>query len=574
MAEDSRIINNWYIILGLEYYPIPEKDEKKIEARIEEKKRYWLSKESDPFDGKKYKKYSNLEKTGIIRKEMLNEARREELIKDAQKKLFDPIDNFLKYIKNTEIKEEIVKEIAKRTQRQENLVIERIKISGRKILPSEYNQKLYKNFYENINKNQDEFFEFLVFEKYLEILGKTNLYEFLASEGLYIKTLTQKQIDEKRKNLIKFDNETSAKKKLYSACEIILKSEDKLNKYDEYLKYLQYLKVLKILDRAEQIYNLTDDKIPSEEFINEIQKIVENKEEAKSIFIGFCKEKKIPYTVYKKSSGMKEYKQNNNSGLKTEKEDRYAEKSENLCIEALRAIKASRFEEAQKYLNDAKLYWPENDSIEVLEEKLQETRQVWIENKKTEKESLKKRKVVHPIKKKKSNGQSQNIIIFIIIAIMFCVIIYLIMLNAETSQSTAVDDGNIVLDGKAEKTISLDKNMSFYVTDNNLYYNTKKDEYLEKAGIKGSSSSGDYDFLVIEKFPKKRYDILLKKGVKDRIFKFRCDAKIKAAGTTLFVENPEDIMIYKDKKQMEEDKQLKSNGGCFTKFRSDIESKN
>ena len=97
---------------------------------------------------------------------------------------------------------------------------------------------------------------------------------------------------------------------------------------------------------------------------------------------------------------------------------------------------------------------------------------------------------------------------------------------------------------------------------------------MEKAGIKGSSSSGDYDFLVIEKFPKKRYDILLKKGVKDRIFKFRCDAKIKAAGTTLFVENPEDIMIYKDKKQMEEDKQLKSNGGCFTKFRSDIESKN
>ena len=559
MAEDSRIINNWYIILGLEYYPVPEKDEKKIEARIEEKKRYWLSKESDPFDGKKYRKYSNLAKTGIIRQEMLNEARREELIKDAQKKLFDPIDNFLKYIKNTEIKEEIVKEIAKRTQRQENLVIERIKISGRKILPSEYNQKLYKNFYENINKNQDEFFEFLVFQKYLEILGKMNLYEFLASEGLDIKTLTQKQIDEKRKNLIKFDNETSAKKKLYSACEIILKSEDKLNKYD---------------DRAEQIYNLTDDKIPSEEFINEIQKIVEDKEEAKSIFIGFCKEKKIPYTVYKKSSGMKEYKQNNNSGQKTEKEDRYAEKSENLCIEALRAIKASRFEEAQKYLNDAKLYWPENDSIEVLEEKLQETRQVWIENKKTEKESLKKRKVVHPIKKKKSNGQSQNIIIFIIIAIMFCVIIYLIMLNTETSQSTAVDDGNIVLDGKAEKTVSLDKNTSFYVTDNNLYYNTKKDEYLEKAGIKGSSSSGDYDFLVIEKFPKKRYDILLKKGVKDRIFKFRCDAKIKAAGTTLFVENPEDIMIYRDKKQMEEDKQLKSNGGCFTKFRSDIESKN
>ena len=148
------------------------------------------------------------------------------------------------------------------------------------------------------------------------------------------------------------------------------------------------------------------------------------------------------------------------------------------------------------------------------------------------------------------------------------------MLNMETSQNASINDENIVLDGKADKVVSLARDTSFYATDNNLYYSAKKDEYLEKTGIKGSSTSGSYDFLVIEKFPKKRYDILLKKGVKDRIFKFRCDAKIKAAGTTLFVENPEDIMIYRDKKQMEEDKQLKSNGGCFTKFRSDIESKN
>ena len=533
MAEESRIINNWYIILGLEYYPVPEKDEKKIEARIEAKKRYWLAKESDPFDGKKYRKYSNLAKTGIIRQEMLNEARREELIKDAQKKLFDPIDNFLKYIKNAEIKEEIVKEIAKRTHRQENLVRERIKISGRKIVPSEYNQKLYRNFYENINKNQDEFFEFSVFEKHLEILGKENLYQFLASEGLDIKTLTQEQIDEKRKHLIKFDNETSAKKKLYSACEIILKNKEKLRRYNGYLKYLQYLKALKILERAEQIHNLTDDKIPSEEFIDEIQKIVGDKEEAKSIFIGFCKEKKIPYTVYKKSSGMKEYKQNDNSREKTEKE-----------------------------------------SIEVLEEKLQETRKTWIENKKKEKEFLKKRKSFHLMKPKKAKGSNQNIIIFILIATMFCIIVYLIMSNNETSQNAEPNDENIVLDAKEEKMVSLDKDTSFYVTDNNLYYSAKKDEYLEKTGIRGSTASGDYDFLVIEKFPKKRYNILLKNGVKDRIFKFKCNAKIKASGTTLFVENPEDVMIYKDKKQMEEDTQLKSNGGCFTEFRNDIENKN
>ena len=63
MAEESKelakIQNNWYEILELEYYPVPEENEKRIEARIEEKKRHWLAKESDPFDGEKYKKYNN-----------------------------------------------------------------------------------------------------------------------------------------------------------------------------------------------------------------------------------------------------------------------------------------------------------------------------------------------------------------------------------------------------------------------------------------------------------------------------------------------------------------------------------
>lgn len=41
MAEESKesvkIQNNWYEILELEYYPVPEENEKRIEARIEEK---------------------------------------------------------------------------------------------------------------------------------------------------------------------------------------------------------------------------------------------------------------------------------------------------------------------------------------------------------------------------------------------------------------------------------------------------------------------------------------------------------------------------------------------------------
>ena len=255
MAEESkevsRIQDNRYEILELEYYPVPEEDKQKIEARIEEKRRYWLAKESDPFDGRKYKKYNNLAKSGIIQEEMLNESRRKELIKDAQKKLFEPIDDFLKYLNGVAITEEMIVEIAKKTRREENLVKERIVKSGRKIETDEYDKKIYQKFSEYLNMRFDEFSEFLAFEKYLEIINKENLYDFLISEGLDIKSLTQEKIDDSRKKLIKFDNETSAKKKLYSACELILNRKEKKEKYNEYLKYLKYLKVNKELKKIE-----------------------------------------------------------------------------------------------------------------------------------------------------------------------------------------------------------------------------------------------------------------------------------------------------------------------------------
>ena len=577
MAEESRIINNWYVILGLEYYPVPEKDEKKIEARIEAKKRYWLAKESDPFDGKKYRKYSNLAKTGIIRQEMLNEARREELIKDAQKKLFDPIDNFLKYIKNAEIKEEIVKEIAKRTHRQENLVRERIKISGRKIVPSEYNQKLYRNFYENINKNQDEFFEFSVFEKHLEILGKENLYQFLASEGLDIKTLTQEQIEEKRKHLIKFDNETSAKKKLYSACELMLNDKNKIKKYDDYLQHLKYLKVYKELEKIEQVHNLTKNKIPANECIHKIDKILKNKNEAQNIVIGFCKENKIPYITSNISNKTNENIESNKSKREI-RQSRYAEKSENLCIEALRAIKKSKFAEAQKYLNDAKLYWAENSSITVLQEKLDEVKREKLQANKSSNTVNQINKSIRISHKKevktytRNNNKNGINIIFSIILIVFCLTIYWITTSLGSSEiqgnqeDTELDNENIISTVGEQKIIPLEPNAIFSVTTNNLYYSGKTDTYLEQTAMVGNSNIGNYTSLVIEKFSKNRYDMLLENGVKNRVFKFKCGVKLKAKGTTLFVENAEDVVSFKNKNIAEENAHIKENKGCFTDF--------
>ncbi|NWO20231.1 hypothetical protein [Leptotrichia sp. oral taxon 223] len=586
MAEESKelakIQNNWYEILELEYYPVPEENEKRIEARIEEKKRHWLAKESDPFDGKKYKKYNNLAKSGIIREEMLNEARRKELIKDAQQRLFKPIDDFLKYLNGVAITEEIVTEIAKKTRRKENLVRERIEKIERKIEPKEYDEKIYQKFLKYVHIKFNEFYEFSAFGKYLEILSKDNLYDFLISEGLDIKTLTQKEIDDNRKKLIKFDNETSAKKKLFSACELILKHKDKIKKYDDYLEHLKYLKVHKELEKIEQVYNLTKNKVPVDKFTGEIEKIVKNKNEAQSLVIGFCKENKIPYMAENNLI----LPDKNDNPERAAKQNRYAEKSEDLCIEALRAIKKSKFAEAQKYLNDAKLYWAENSSITVLQEKLDEVRRERRQENKDNNTVKQAKKNSRNAKRNEAGTYVQNnsknsinAIFLIISGILICILVYLAATSLSSSetqqnQENAVsNNGNVVSTEGEEKTISLNPSANFSVTTNNLYYSGKTDTYLGQTAVTGNSSIGNYTSLVIQKFPRKRYDMLLENGVKDRVFKFKCGVKLKAKGTTLFVQNAEDVVSFKNKNSADEDVHIKENKGCFTDFTKINENK-
>ena len=120
MADRNKIEYNWYEILGLEYYPAAEENEEKIKVRIEEKRKEWLRKETDPLNGTKYKNYGELLKHGIIESEMLNSAKRKELIKDAQNKLFEPIDKFLRFFEGSIITSEKIQEIAARIKRKED----------------------------------------------------------------------------------------------------------------------------------------------------------------------------------------------------------------------------------------------------------------------------------------------------------------------------------------------------------------------------------------------------------------------------------------------------------------------
>ena len=366
MADRNRIEYNWYEILGLEYYPVSEENEEKIKAKIEEKRKEWLRKETDPLNGTKYKNYGELLKHGVIESEMLNSAKRKELIRDAQNKLFEPIDKFLKYFEGSIITSQKIKEIAEKTKRKENLIKKRIEENGKIEL---YDEKIYKNYCEYINRK----YEFLTVEQNLKILDKKDLYEFLDSENINVNRLDARRvienIKEKRKDLIKSDNETSAKKKLFTECEKIFGDVAKRKEYDEYLKYLKYINVKKELEEIKTIYEVTDKQVSNKENdnFNNIKNILNSEKEAKNIFIGFCEANKIPYNISNSSKDTNRpqntYKNDNNELKKL---------SEAACERALNAIENFRFNEAVKCLNEARNYWPGNPRIEMIRKRMNE----------------------------------------------------------------------------------------------------------------------------------------------------------------------------------------------------------
>ena len=363
MADRNKIEYNWYEILGLEYYPAAEENEEKIKARIEEKRKEWLRKETDPLNGTKYKNYGELLKHGVIESEMLNSAKRKELIKDAQNKLFEPIDKFLRFFEGSIITSEKIQEIAARIKRKEDLIKKRIEENGKIEL---YDEKIYKNYCECINRK----YEFLTVEQNLKILDKKNLYEFLDSENINAGRLDARgiieAIKEKRKKLIKSDNETSAKKKLFTECEKIFGNGAKRNEYDEYLKYLKYIEVKKELEEIKSIYEITDKQISTEKSdnFNNIKNILSSEKEAKNIFIGFCEANKISYNITNSSNGSQKAYENDNNDAKR--------LSEAACDRALNAIENFRFNEAVKYLDEARNYWPGNPRIEMIRKRMNE----------------------------------------------------------------------------------------------------------------------------------------------------------------------------------------------------------
>ena len=374
MAEKNKIEHNWYEILELTFYPVAEENEEKIKNRIDEKRKQWIINGSDIIKGTDYKIYLNLYNKGIISEQMLGKNNiREKLIKDARNNYFKPIDDFLNAIGNIPITNEIIKKIAKESKRDEKLVVERIQQSGKKIDFDEA-KKTASDAYNNYCNYMKKKFKFLTvfrgIDQYLKILNKKNLYDFLISEGLELKTLTVSKIDEKRLKLLKSDDETSAKRKLYSECEKMLKYTEIKTEYDDYLKYLKYKEVSVILSKIKKIFNVigtTISKRQSDNFINEITEILKNEKEAREIFTNFCDENNFPYNISETSNNTNNNNTQNNESFDNSETQKTSNKS---CEKALEAIDEFRLADAQNYLKEAENYWSENPQIKIIKTKL------------------------------------------------------------------------------------------------------------------------------------------------------------------------------------------------------------
>ena len=595
MSENNKEEYNWYEILELKYYPVAEENEEKILDKIDEKRKEWIRKSKNVLDkdASKFKKYIEMAEKGSIKEIMLNRERRRKLIKNAQEKLFEPIDKIISNIsKDDAITEKMIKKIVDKTGLEEEIVIGRIKEKGRKIEVNEYDEKIYMNFCNYINKKFNSSSEFSQTKSYLETINKKDLYEFLISENLNIRGLTQVKINEKlseieinnrRKKLIKADDETSAKKKLYSDCEKILKNEQKRKEYDEYLQQLNYKKVEKKLKEVKDIYEIYEKNISQEQslkFINEINEILKNGIESKSIFIGFCKQENIPHeNIPSESSESNTSNWSKNStdsdwSSKSNETNTNIAKSKELCIKAINAIENFRLVEAQMYLDEAKKYWSENPEIKLIAEKL---RKVSTKNTYNTKES------------KNYTGESgnKNIVILVVVG---AILIFLALLgiqkmsennisttpvevnqnevsnnhsfvgnnNFQNSENTQSSQESSEENSASGQNVQLESYEQFNATG--IEYENQDGNFLD-ARIYGSSNTGRYDTMVIKNISVERYNNLLN-GIYSRAFRFKCGVSAILSGTTLYIDDPEDVTSYRDGRE-NTDEHLKQNGGCF-----------
>lgn len=573
-----KIENNWYSILELEYYPNPVENKDKIKKRIEEKKEFWSRNTIDFRKGAEYKRYLDFLNKGIIEEEMFNTYKRKEMINELQKKLFEVVDEILDVFSYDQlIPEKVIENFSKQENIDKNLMKIRINEKGRRI--DTYNEEVYLKYCEIIEKK----YKFTTIEQNLAILNQKNLYDFLNSEGIDVEISNfeeiLKNIALKRQKLKKSDSETSAKRNLFNECEDIFKNSQKRTEYDEYLEYLNYLEVKKELEKVEILSrnaDLDSLKRKSLKYIDKIKKILGNEDIAKDIFIGFCKQKKIPYSLYEDTEKPKQNhqqwkNQSNNGWSRTQQQNQQQQRWKEQPNNGWSRTQQQDHHHQQWQPQPKESQNPRNHNP-------------WNPNDSTS--------------QPKSKGSSGGIWIIIgSIVVLFVIVSMWNTMNknkysgsSTVSQSQQSDQSeqsqsqpqqqNSTSSQTVEQSYQensqnteegyLSNNSEFYATDNTMtYYGSDSGAYVT-VEVQGNSvnTGGDYNSLVIEDLIQSRY-LMMKdhdeNGVNiplsGRIFKFRCGISKVVKNGKLYV-NAEDVRSYRDQRRVNMDADL-VNGECI-----------
>ena len=245
----EKVENNWYEILELDFYLDPKEDEQKIKKIIEEKNKYWVRNQRDRKIGMLCTKYIEYNKKGKILKDILDDEKRSQMIKDVQKKLFEGIDRYLVTFENEVMTEEKIRYILNKIKEEhkiinEKIIKERIWSRGKKVGIGSY-EKFEENLKRAFDLKLSSKFENI--EKNLKEFGKVNIYDFLNSQELTLNFLNKREIEEKIKSFEKNDSESDLKKKLCLFCKDLIE-KDEIEKYNEYLEKVECLKIEKELE--------------------------------------------------------------------------------------------------------------------------------------------------------------------------------------------------------------------------------------------------------------------------------------------------------------------------------------
>ena len=245
----EKVENNWYEILELDFYLDPKEDEQKIKKIIEEKNKYWVRNQRDRKIGMLCTKYIEYNKKGKILKDILDDEKRSQMIKDVQKKLFEGIDRYLVTFENEVMTEEKIRYILNKIKEEhkiinEKIIKERIWSRGKKVGIGSY-EKFEENLKRTFDLKLSSKFENI--EKNLKAFGKANIYDFLNSQELTLNFLNKREIEEKIKFFEKNDSESDLKKKLCLFCKDLVE-KDEIEKYNEYLEKMECLKIEKELE--------------------------------------------------------------------------------------------------------------------------------------------------------------------------------------------------------------------------------------------------------------------------------------------------------------------------------------